>query len=235
MVAELSETAQVSAAKRGLSGLQVFGIAFLAMLVALVLAFFVVKYYFFPSDFNPVALNAKEQQVLSSKLQALGLVDLSVGQSELKNGAKTDKKEALTPEAYSESGLDREIAFSEREINALVANNTDMAERLAIDLSDDLVSAKLLMPMNEDFPVIGGKTLKVKAGIGLSYEGGRAKVILRGISIMGVPIPNAWMGGLKNIDLVQEFGGQPGFWQAFADGIEHLSVAEGNLSVKLKE
>jgi hypothetical protein len=52
---------------------------------------------------------------------------------------------------------------------------------------------------------------------------------------MGVPIPNAWLGNLKNIDLVQEFGGNRGFWKTFADGIEYIHVENGRLLIKLKE
>jgi len=227
---ELTETTQAPAVKKGLSGFKVFAIVLLAMLVSLVIVFFVIKYYFFPTDFNPVELNAQEQQVLISKLSVLGLGDLSVGDElELSPG------KALKPEAYAEFDADREVTFSQKEVNALVANNTDMAERLAIDLSDNLISAKMLVPMDEDMPLVGGKTLKLKAGLGLSYENERAVVIVKGVSVMGVPIPNAWLGGIKNIDLVQEFGGQQGFWKAFADGIEYINVEDGNLSIKLKK
>ena len=52
---------------------------------------------------------------------------------------------------------------------------------------------------------------------------------------MGVPVPNAWLGGLKNIDLVSEFGDTQGFWKSFAEGVDNIRVEEGKLVVKLKE
>jgi hypothetical protein len=52
---------------------------------------------------------------------------------------------------------------------------------------------------------------------------------------MGVPMPNAWLGGIKNIDLVKEFGEDKGFWKAFADGVEDIKIKEGHLRIKLKE
>ena len=52
---------------------------------------------------------------------------------------------------------------------------------------------------------------------------------------MGVPLPNAWLGGLKNIDLIQEFGADPGFWKGFADGVAAIEVREGSLRIVLKE
>lgn len=52
---------------------------------------------------------------------------------------------------------------------------------------------------------------------------------------MGVPVPNAWLGGMKNIDLVKRFEAEKGFWKAFSDGVENIKVEEGLLKVKLKK
>ena len=120
-------------------------------------------------------------------------------------------------------------------MNALLANNTDIAKRLAIDLSADLASAKMLIPMQDDFPVLGGKTLRVNAGLGLSFVNDKPVVVLKGVSIMGVPIPNAWLGNLKNVDLVQEFGFESGFWKTFAAGVEYINVRDSMLQIILKE
>ncbi len=97
------------------------------------------------------------------------------------------------------------------------------------------MSIKLLIPLDPDLPLMGGKTLKVKAGAELAYREGRPLVKLKGVSLMGVPMPNSWLGGLKNIDLIQEFGGNDGFWKSFADGIDAVAVTDGFLKIKLKE
>lgn len=91
------------------------------------------------------------------------------------------------------------------------------------------------VPLEEDFPVMGGKTLRINAGVELAFQIGKPIVKLKGVSLMGVRVPNAWLGNLKNVDLVQELGAAPGFWKAFADGVENISVVEGELKVKLKE
>jgi len=116
----------------------------------------------------------------------------------------------------------------------MVAKNTDLADKLAIDLAQDMISIKLLIPLDPDFPVLGGKTYKVKAGAELAYKVGRPVVKLKGVSLMGVPMPNSWLGGLKNIDLVKEYGVDEGFWKSFSDGVESIGVEEGALQVKLK-
>lgn len=207
---------------RRFTGLQVFGIVVVTLLVAVVATVFVLRVYIFPGEFRPVTLDQKEQQVLDEKLDRLGSFANSSGRP-------------LEPEAYSEEGASREVSLTEKELNAMLANNTDLASRVAIDLSDNLASAKILIPMEPDFPVLGGKTLRVNAGLELSYTDARPVVALRGISIMGVPIPNAWLGNLKNVNLVNEFGGEPGFWKAFADGVDNIAVEDGHLRIELRE
>ena len=110
-----------------------------------------------------------------------------------------------------------------------------MAKKLAIDLSQDLVSVRLLVPVDRDFPLLGGKTLRLSTGVEMSYKDGRPRVVLKGVTVMGVPIPNAWLGDLKNIDLISEFGDKQGFWKSFAAGVEDIHVEDGELKVKLKE
>ncbi len=200
-------------------------IVLLSIIAAVGLTYWLVVTYVFPTHFKPVTLSASEEKVLDAKLNRL----------ESPQAGAASQSSHLEPERYSEEGARREVAFSERELNALLAKNTDLAQKLAIDLSDNLVSAKLLVPMDPDFPILGGKTLKVRAGVELAYRGSRPVVVLRGISIMGVPLPNAWMGGIKNIDLVREYGGKEGFWKSFADGVDDIHVEEGKLVIKLKE
>ncbi len=52
---------------------------------------------------------------------------------------------------------------------------------------------------------------------------------------MGVPVPAAWMGGLKNIDLIEPFGTDEGFWKTFSEGVDSIIVKEGQLHIQLKE
>ncbi len=216
-----SDKSPVNQQGRRFTGTQVLGIVVATLVVAVIATFLVIRYFVFPSDFKPVQLNAKEQQVLDAKLDRL----------ESLSGATAP----LEPEAYSEEGASREIRLSEKELNAMLANNTDLATRVAIDLSDDLASAKILIPMDPDFPVLGGKTLRVNAGLNLAYADGRPIIAVRGVSVMGVPMPNAWLGNLKNVNLVKEFGGDPGFWKSFADGVEQIQVEDGRLLIELKE
>lgn len=206
--------------------MQTLGIIALAMLITAAGTVFAIKIFLFPAPFEPVTLSAKEEQQLSRKL--------TIFEGFEREPEKAENGKTLAPEAYSEEPDSRKVHFTEREINAMVAKNTDLADKLAIDLAKDMISIKLLIPLDPDFPMLGGKTFKVKAGAELAYKDGRPVVKLKGVSLMGVPMPNSWLGGLKNIDLIKEFGADEGFWKAFADGVESIGVEEGSLKVELK-
>ncbi len=218
--------------RRRFGCLQVAGLMLLAAVVTLLITLWIAKNYLFVSEFTPVTLSVDEERVLQAKLQRLDVLETSRTRGGA--GDETDT-EPLEPEPYSEEGAKREIEFTERELNALLAKNTDLAHKLAVDLADDLVSIRLRVPLDEDFPVLGGKTLRLKAGAEFAYRDGRPVVILKGVTIMGVPVPNAWLGGLKNIDLVREFGADEGFWKSFSEGVADIRVEEGRLRIKLKE
>ena len=229
-----TETTVVTSSARRFTIWQVSTFVLLAILLVLA-AVWLLNSVLFPSEFRPVTLDVEEQQVLDRKLQSFQRFQNQADRRAARSRPFTATGESLTPEPYTEAGASREIRLSERELNALLANNTDLATRLAIDLADNLASAKLLVHLDEDFPLLGGNTVKLTAGAELAYANGNPVVRLRGVSIWGVPIPNAWLGGIKNVDLIQEFGQEAGFWKAFADGVETIEVRQGQLLIRLKE
>lgn len=215
--------------------LKITSIVVLATTIATAVAIWLITSYLFQKELTPVTLNQKEEQRLNAKLDRLDSFRSHGAIKRARNNGASAGGQALIPERYSEENANRDLLLSEKELNALLAKNTDLARKLAIDLSDDLASAKLLIPLDEDFPVLGGKTLRVTAGLELAYADGKPIVILKGVSIWGTPIPNSWLGNLKNVDLVREFGSQDGFWKSFSAGIDEIKVEEGILHIRLKE
>ncbi len=231
-----AETQQLENSRRGgIRGIHIFWIVLATVVLTVAVTFWVVRTYIYAKDFKPVELSASEQQTLDAKLRALGYEPAPATTTGPDSKPRETDEQWLRAERYSEVGAARVVRFSERELNAMVANNRDLAKKLAIDLGDNLVSARILVPVDQDFPFLGGKTLRVSTGVEMAFRDARPVVILKGVSIMGIPIPNAWLGGLKNIDLIGEFGDQDGFWSAFADGVEDVRVEEGQLKIQLKE
>ena len=216
--------------------LRTLGIMLITIIISVLATVFVINYFLFPDKLDPVELSHQEESALNQKLKQFGLPTLSDDKNHNSNQNTIQKnKTTMKPEPYTEVGAKREINFSEKELNAMLAKNTDLADKAAIDLSDNLASFKMILPLDPDFPFLGGKTLKVNAGAELAYADGKPIVILKGVKLWGVPIPNAWLGNLKNVDLVKEFGGDEGFWKSFAEGVEDIRVEQGQLKIKLKE
>ncbi len=215
------------------SAIQVVLIVAGAMLITVVATVVAARIILFPKPFTPVTLPAEEQTRLEAKLERLEHPAPAKAAKAHKNTPSDSTP--LAPEAYKEHLAARSVQFTERELNSLLATNTDLADKVAIDLSQDLVSLKMLFPVDPDFPVLGGKTLRIRAGVELAYRLEKPVVIFRGISVMGVPLPKAWLGNIKNMDLIQEFGLEDGFWKSFSAGIQSLNVSEGTLQVVLNE
>ncbi|MDH4194210.1 MAG: arginine N-succinyltransferase [Nitrospirota bacterium] len=228
-----AHTPKTAGSTRTFSGKQVIVFIGLAVLATALVTVWWVNQYLFAKMFEPTRLNAAEQQVLDAKMAPL-LHTVDAGSPALPSSLPVTHM-PLEPEPYSESGPNREIRLTEREVNALLAKDSEMARHMAVDLSDDLLSVKLVVPMNEDMPLVGGKMLKLNFGLALSYENGKPVVAMRGISVGGIPLPSAWWGDIKNTNLVEEYGGSGGFWDQFAKGVEDLKIKDGELHVILKE
>ncbi|CAM3433897.1 arginine N-succinyltransferase [Shewanella violacea] len=226
----------------GFSGVQMLLIVLLTIILTLGISFFVVRTYIFPSELSPVTLSAKEAVQLDQKLNKLGwqpdtsVRNDSITASQISNTQTAEsRQDDLSPKPYRELNTDRQVTFSEKEVNAMIGRNPDFSRRVAIDFSDDLASAKILVPIPDDFPLMPGRILRVNAGVNIHLDASRRPVVaLVGVSLMGVPIPNAWLGNMKNVNLVGEFG-DSGFWNAFADGVEELEIREGELYIKLRK
>lgn len=211
----------------------ILGLVAAAVLISALVTAWWVKSYLYASKFTPTQLSAKEQSVLEAKLNQLESSS-KIPRSLTKNKPHQEMAR-LEPEPYTEEGASREVSLTERELNALVANQPEVAQRVAIDLSEDLVSVKLVVPMDEEILFLGGKTLRLKLGMVLRYDNGRPVVALQGVTLGGIPLPNAWLGGLKYKNLTDEFGDDGGFWKIFSQGVENIHVEQGHIRIELKE
>jgi len=213
--------------------LRLLGFTAVALFVIVLIIAGWVKYNIYASTFTPTQLNTTERKTLDSKLALLeksAQRDPQIGK--MKHGSSSG---AMQPERYNEEGARRTISLTEKELNAMIANTPDVAERVAIDLSDDLLSLKLVVPMDEEIIFIGGKTLRLHVGIILSYKNNKPVIAIKGVSLGGIPIPNAWLGHIKEKNLVEEFGTEGGFWNLFAEGIKDIQVKEGHILISLNE
>jgi len=204
-------------------------VVLLVVLAVVVLVAVWIRQNVYASKFTPVTLTPKEKVVLQDKLARLRQEEPVPVPFEDVPG------KPLSPEPYTEEGANRQIQLSERELNGLIAGTPDVARKVAIDLSDDLISVKLVLPFEDEVPVVGGKKFRIHMGLAVRYEEEKPYIALRGVSLGGIPLPNAWLGYLKNVNLVEEFGSGDGFWKIFSAGVRTIEVRQGRMRITLKE
>ena len=228
-----TETTQVAVSRRKFSGKQIILFVGLAVLATTLGVVWWMNQYVYATMFEPTRLGEGDQQVFNAKMARL--LQRSDAGSAVPQSSMLTNTSPLEPVPYTENDANRQIQLSEREMNAVIATDSYMARRVAVDLADDLLSVQLVVPINHEMPIVGGKMLKLNFGLELSYTNGKPVVAMRGISLGGIPLPSAWWGDIKNTNLVEEFGGSGGLWDQFSKGIKDLKIQDGQLSVMLKE
>lgn len=186
-------------------------------------------YYFHAKAFSPVELSKTEQQVVDGKLEIAGGDAVFAGDGV----AEANDNPIILREEDR-----RTIVFTEREINGVLHHNTDLAEKLYIDLKQDALVAKVIYPFEEETPIVGGKTLRLNVTMKMFLdEKGKLQFTLDDVSVGGVPLPNAWLFDMKDKNLIDLDDGPngSGLLKRIADGIADFKVENGQIRIRLKE
>jgi hypothetical protein len=135
---------------------RILGIFLIFLLMLAVVTVWWVNRYIYASPFQPTQLSTEEQQELNAKLYQLEQA-ASQQETPAPPPPAEGSSDALQPEPYSEQDSQRSIRLSEKEINALIAREPELASRMIVDLAEDLVSVKFLIPLDPEFPIMGGE------------------------------------------------------------------------------
>ncbi len=199
-------------------------------------------YNFHAGLYRPVTLTPPEQQVLEQKLTAATGEPVVIGEKTPgESGSPDGSPAAITIDSKSPGVFaaadNRTIILTEHELNGYLHHNTDLGERLKFDLRPNAFVVRLIQPIEPEVPVVGGKTLRVNVTLGAYIDPttSRFRMEVDDISVGGVPIPNAWLGDIKNQDFFAgaEYG--DGFLRRFADGIENFEIRNGEMLIRLAE
>lgn len=178
-----------------------------------------VKRHFYASALKPVQLSEKEQAAFEQKLEIL-------------ETASETQPVRVEPAPVHDP---REIALSAREINAFLAAQ-GVGDRVKVDLSRDRVSASFILPVDPDFPLIGGTTLRFKLALGaLMDAAGKFVLKIDDVTVGGIPMPNAWLGGIKGLDLIAANLENDPVVRGFVEGIKEFEISQGAVRLRLNE
>ena len=180
-----------------------------------------VKRNVYASPLHPVSLSQAEQKVFDEKIGVL-------------TGASEAPKDEKTPEQRA-SEAERTLVVTDKEINAFLAKQ-GIGEQVKVELAVGNIEATVLVPVDKDVPLFGGKTLRLKLALtGKMGEDQKPAFRVTDISLGGVPLPNAWLGDLKGVNLLASNVESDPVVKRFLAGIREFEIKGGSIRVLLNE
>jgi|SRR5579872_7451692 len=206
-----------------------YGCGGLLALLLVIFATVALTVWWIQRPIKPVVLSEKEKATVEQKLQRL-------------DAAKATTTAPSTGGASVNPGLARsyqpgskEFKLTEREINGLLNENTDLGKSVRLEFTQDAINAYLAVRIPEDFPVGGGRMFRARGSFRVSLgNGGAPYAILDDVTVFGLSLPKAWLGGLKGENLIgQAVGKRNG--SPVLKGIKSLRVEPGALVLEVED
>lgn len=192
------------------------------MLVALLViigATVAVTLWWIQRPIRPVVLSPPEKAAVEEKLRRL-------------EGKETKPKEE--PDRPYTPGS-KVFKLTERELNGLLNENTDLGKSVRLELARDAINAYLAVRIPEDFPIGGGKMFRARGRFRVSLGNeGTPVAMLEDVTVYGLSLPKAWLGGLKGENLLGEAVGERK-GEPIIRGIKSLRIEPGALLLEVED
>lgn len=196
------------------------------------------KHNFDPRPMQPVVLSEKEQAAFDSKLVVFGDPPMAPVTIQMPSVPVPPPAPSQPPSAVPqvEPGAEnRTIVITEREVNAYLAKQ-NLGENIHVSFAEGKLAAAIIVEAPPDFPFFAGQKVRVKLtfGTGLTPDH-KLSFVFDDVSVGGISMPNAWLGDVKGVDLVEKnLQSDPGL-KRFLDGIQSLEIHPGSAKVVLNK
>lgn len=208
-----------------------YGCGGLLALLLIIIATAAITIWWIQRPIKPVVLNPKEQAVVDTKLRELEDAKLPA-----------PRPDTPLPSTPTHAAEDRPyvpgakaITLTEREVNGLLNQNTDLGKSVRIEFARNAINAYLAVPIPEDFPIMGGKMFRARGRFSVSIgNGGKPYAVLEDVTVFGISLPKAWLGGLKGENLLGDAVGS-GNRGPILQGVKSLRVEPGALVLELAD
>ncbi len=189
---------------------------------------------------RPVVLSPPERAAVEAKVRYLE--EPKPVEPALDRGATNRNSPEAEPGAQNIEGKDQPyvagskvLKLTEREVNGLLNANTDLGKSVRLQFDKDAVNAYVAVPIPQDFPVAGGKMFRARARMRVSLgNGGTPYAVLEDVTVFGLSLPKAWLGGLKGENLLADAVGERNGTPLF-QGIKSLRVEPGALVLEVED
>ena len=106
---------------------------------------------------------------------------------------------------------------------------------MRLEFAQDAVNAYLAVPIPQDFPIGAGKMFRARGRFSVSLNNGeKPYAILEDVTIFGLSLPKAWLGGLKGENLIAEAMGERD-GSRMVQGVKSLRIVPGALVLEVEE
>lgn len=229
-----------------------YGCGTLVALVVLIVATVLITFWWIQRPIKPVVLSSAEKAEVEEKLQQLSggkeAAPPPSAANTLAPGPDRRPKAAGAAPVPSAAGAAAEqtpdrtyvpgskvLRLTEREVNGLLNANTDLGKSVRLEFARDAINAYVAVPIPEDFPVGGGKMFRARGRFRVSLgNGGTPYAILEDVTVFGLSLPKAWLGGLKGENLIGDAMGERN-GSPVLKGIKSLRVEPGALVIEVED
>ncbi len=219
-----------------------YGCGSLLAFVLLVVATVAITIWWIQRPIKPVVLSPPEKAKVEAKLQRLEAPEPPRNPTtplEPNRNQPVELPPVVVPPGQEQDRRyqpgAKEIRLTEREINGLLNANTDLGRSVRIEFARDAVNAYLAVRIPQDFPIGGGKMFRARGRFRVSIgNGGQPYAVLEDVTVFGISLPKAWLGGLKGENLLADAMRQ-GNRPAVLRGIKSLHVEPGALVIDLED
>ena len=113
--------------------------------------------------------------------------------------------------------------------------NTDLGKSVRLEFAQDAVNAYVAVRIPEDFPIGGGKMFRARGSFRVSLgNGGAPYAVLEDVTVFGLSLPKAWLGGIKGENLISQAVGERN-GSPVLKGIKSLRVEPGALVLEVQD
>jgi len=214
-------------------------------LLLLIFATVAITIWWIQRPIRPVVLSPREKAQVDQKIQRLQTANAAAppgsGTGETTNPGQHPgtpwsgrENQAEVPQRFYVPG-GKVLKLSEREVNGLLNANTDLGKSVRFEFDQDAINAYLAVRIPQDFPIGGGRMFRARGQFRVSLgNGGKPYAILEDVTVFGISLPKAWLGGIKGENLLGE--AMTGNNQApVLKGIKSLRVEPGALVLELED
>jgi hypothetical protein len=209
-----------------------WGCGGLLALLFLIAATVAITIWWMTRPIKPVVLSEKEKTVVEQKIQKMS----DAAEDRPSNLASRDaatKPNLELDRSYVPGG--KTLQLTERELNGLLNMNTELGQMVRLELGRDAINAYLAIPIPQDFPVGGGKMFRARGRFRVSMGNGETPyAILEDVTILGLSLPKAWLGGLKGENLLADAISNPDGKSVIA-GVKSLRVVPGAIELEVED